>query len=101
MVYLVTNKPKLLSSGQLSGTGVASKTGEVEYLRHHYEISFFTYFNSLLFSRSITDLVMGSPDPVRLGDWVATLGALGPVQPDVVQLAEDLVILEETGGVRV
>ena len=29
------------------------------------------------------------------------LGALGPVQPDVVQLAEDSVILEEAGGVRV
>ena len=32
---------------------------------------------------------------------MAALGALGPVQPDIVQLAEDLVILEEAGGVAV
>ena len=44
---------------------------------------------------------MRSPDPVWLGNGVPALGALGPVQPDVVQLAEDLVILEEAGRVRV
>ena len=32
---------------------------------------------------------------------MAALGALGPVQSDVVQLAEDLVILQEAGGVRI
>ena len=47
------------------------------------------------------DLVVGSPDPVRLGDRVATLGALRPVEPHVVNLAEDLVVLQEAGGVTV
>ena len=47
------------------------------------------------------DLVVGSPDPVRLGDRVATLGALRPVKSHVVNLAEDLVVLQETGGVTV
>ena len=32
---------------------------------------------------------------------MTTLGALGAVQPDVVQLAEHLVILEEAARVRV
>ena len=32
---------------------------------------------------------------------MAALGALGPVQSDIVQLAEDLVILEEAARVRV
>ena len=44
---------------------------------------------------------MGPPDPVRLGDRVATLGALRPVKSHVVNLAEDLVVLQETGGVTV
>ena len=77
MVYLVTDQAELLPSGELPGAGVAGEAGEVE------------------------DLVVGSPDPVGLGDGVATLGALGPVQPHVVNLAEDLVVLQETRGVAV
>lgn len=74
---LVTDQAELLPSGELSGAGVAGEAGEVE------------------------DLVVGSPDPVSLGDGVAALGALGPVQPHVVHLAEDLVVLQETRGVTV
>ena len=76
-VYLVTHQAELLPGGELSGAGVAGEAGEVE------------------------DLVVGPPDPVSLGDRVAALGALGPVQPHVVNLAEDLVVLQETRGVTV
>ena len=75
--YLVAHQSELLPSGELSGAGVAGEAGEVE------------------------DLVVGPPDPVRLGDRVATLGALRPVKSHVVNLAEDLVVLQETRGVAV
>merc|ERR1712038_118235 len=74
---LVAHQAELLPSGELSGAGVAGEAGEVE------------------------DLVVGPPDPVRLGNRVATLGALRPVKSHVVNLAEDLVVLQETGGVAV
>ena len=61
-LYLVTDQPKLLPRGKLPGAGVAGEAGEVE------------------------DLIVSSPDPVRLGDGVAALGALGPVQPAGEQL---------------
>ena len=44
---------------------------------------------------------MSSPDPVRLCDGMTTFGAFGSIKSDVVHLAEDLVVLQETGGVAV
>ena len=62
--YLVTDQSELLPRGELPGAGVASEAGQVE------------------------DLVVSSPDPVRLCDGVTTLGALGAVQPEKEQLQE-------------
>ena len=44
---------------------------------------------------------MSSPDPIRLCDRVATFRAFGAIESDVVHLAENLVVLEETGGVTI
>ena len=44
---------------------------------------------------------MSSPDPIWLCDRVATFRAFGAIESDVVHLAENLVVLEETRGMTI